>query len=92
MKNRRAILALAVYLAAVAIAAYVAMLGKFAGIYLVALTFPWSLFGVLLLDPKLFDNIAWGIGVVAVGVIANSFIIYYLMTRPGAKGSSGHAA
>jgi len=95
MNNRLAIIGVGVYLAIAAIAAYVATLGKFGGIYLVALTLPWSLFGVLLLDaidPKLLDSVAWGIGVSFVGVVANSFIIYRLLCRVRAKKGSQHAA
>ena len=82
MQNRRAVLAIAFYLALVGVAAYVATLGKFSGIYLVALTLPWSLFGVLLLnalDPKLLDNVAWGVGISCVGVLANSLILYFVL-------------
>ncbi|MGQ0539302.1 MAG: SCO4225 family membrane protein [Gemmatimonadaceae bacterium] len=95
MNNRRAIAVLAVYLAMVAVAAYVATLGKFAGVYLVALTLPWSLFGVLLVDAvdtKLLDNLAWGIGISLIGVMANSFIIYRLLSKRRAREDSKHAA
>jgi len=95
MNNRLAITAVAVYLAMAAVAAYVATLGKFGGVYLVAYTFPWSMFGVFILDaidPKLLDNVAWGIGISFVGVVANSFIIFRLFSRRGAKDGSEHAA
>ena len=94
MNNRLAITAVAVYLAMAAVAAYVATLGKFGGIYIVALTLPWSLFGVLVLDaidPKLLDNVAWGIGISFVGVVANGFIIFRLFSGRGAKDRSEHA-
>lgn len=87
MKSRRAASAITAYLVLVAIAAYVATLGKFGGIYLVVLTLPWSLFGVLLLDAidtKLLDNIAWGIGISCVGVLANCIILYYGLRDKGA--------
>jgi len=86
MRNRRAVVAISVYLGLVAISAYVATLGKFGGIYLVALTLPWSLFGVLLLDvidTKLLDNLAWGIGISCIGVLANSLILYGLLRDRG---------
>lgn len=72
----------------VAIASYVATLGKFGGVYLIALTLPWSLLGVLLpdaIDSTLLDNLAWGIAISSVGVIANSFLIYSLLSRRSAK-------
>ena len=80
MRNRRAVSAIAAYLVLVTIAAYIATLGKFGGIYLVVLTLPWSGLGVFLLDAidtKLLDNIAWGIGISCAGVVANSVILYY---------------
>jgi hypothetical protein len=82
MKNRRAVTVVVVYLALVTIAAYVATLGKFGGVYLVALTLPWSLIGVFLLDAidtTLLDNLAWGIGISCIGVLVNSVILYYAL-------------
>jgi len=90
MGNRRAVLAVSVYLALVAVAAYVATLGKFGGTYLAALTLPWSLFGVLVLDAidtKLLENLAWGIGISSLGVLANSLMLYKLLRDRGATTS-----
>ena len=87
MRNRRAVVAICVYLACVAVAAYTATLGKFGGIYLVALTMPWSLFGILVsdaIDTTLLDNLAWGIGISCIGVLANSLILYRLLRDRGA--------
>ena len=95
MNNRFAIVVLAMYLAATAVAAYIATIGKFGGIYLVALTLPWSLISVFILDvidPKFLDNMAWGIGISFIGVVANGFIIFRLCSRRGVKARSKHLA
>jgi hypothetical protein len=79
MRTRLAVIVVAIYLAMAVAAAFVATLGKFGGIYLVALTMPWSLGGVLLLDaidPKLLDNVIWGIGISCIGVAINSLVLY----------------
>jgi hypothetical protein len=95
MRNRRAVLAVCVYLTCAAIAGYIATLGKFAGIYLVALTLPWSLLGVWvldLIDTTLLDNWAWGVGISCTGVLANSLILYRLLRNAAQRPVSSQAA
>lgn len=95
MNNRLAIVVLTMYLVATAVAAYIATLGKLGGIYLVALTLPWSLISVFILDVidlKLLDSTAWVIGISFVGVVANGFIIFRVCSRRGVKARSEHAA
>ena len=88
LHTRRAIKVVVVYLLLVAVAAYVATLGAVAGIYLMALTLPWTAILVPIsdaIDPKLLDDPRVGIGIASVGVILNSAILFRLARGPRNK-------
>jgi hypothetical protein len=79
MSTSRSASWVAIYLALVAVAFYVSTLGKFAGIYLVVLTYPWSVLGVVIsdvIDPKLLDDVRVGYAITATGAVLNSLILF----------------
>jgi hypothetical protein len=86
MWSHRGLRYVAIYLALVGVATIpVALhLGKFVGIYLGALTLPWSLIGVLISDaisPSLLDRAIVGLSICAIGAAINSVLLYRWSTR-----------
>jgi membrane protein implicated in regulation of membrane protease activity len=58
--------------------------GKFGGIYLIALTLPWSGISIVIVNaiaPELFDHSSVGAVICSVGAVLNAYIIHRVSRR-----------